>query len=155
MQLIQEGARLGCAHSKGILGGCFLFGEGVEREEAGGSALLKDSVAAGSCYGQCVRPHPLHPPPTAACDALLLQVRSSAVPRAADRSCGGVRGRVTGSRRRVRSVRHTRLPRCNFVTIACPYALCNTLGSYVKLLQLSAAQVHARAAPRPPPAARA
>lgn len=44
------------------------------------------------------------------------------------------------------------LPRCIFVTIACPYALCNTLGSYVKLLQSSAAQVHARAAPRPPPA---
>jgi hypothetical protein len=95
MQLMQEGARLGCAHSKGILGGCFLFGEGVERDEVRGSALLKDSVAAGSCYGQCVRLLPLHPPPTAACDALLLQVRACSVSRAADRSCGGVRGRIT------------------------------------------------------------
>jgi TPR repeat protein len=54
MQLLQEGARLGCSHCKGILGGCFLFGEGVDGDHVRGSELLKESIAAASCYGQYV-----------------------------------------------------------------------------------------------------
>jgi TPR repeat protein len=54
MQLLQDGARLSCAHCKGILGGCCLFGEGVEQDLPRGSELLRESVAAASCYGQYV-----------------------------------------------------------------------------------------------------
>ena len=54
MQLLQDGARLSCVHCKGILGGCCLFGEGVEQDLPRGSQLLKESVAAASCYGQYV-----------------------------------------------------------------------------------------------------
>ncbi len=54
MQLLQDGARLSCVHCKGILGGCYMFGEGVDQDLARGSELLKQSVAACSCYGQYV-----------------------------------------------------------------------------------------------------
>jgi TPR repeat protein len=54
MQLLQHGAQLGCNHCKGILGGCYLFGEGVDGDHVRGSELLKESIAAASPYGQCV-----------------------------------------------------------------------------------------------------
>lgn len=54
MQLLQHGAQLGCNHCKGILGGCYLFGEGVDGDHVRGSELLKESIAAASPYGQYV-----------------------------------------------------------------------------------------------------
>ena len=51
MQLLHDGAALGCFHCKGVLGGCYLFGEGVDRDVARGSQLLKESIGAGSAYG--------------------------------------------------------------------------------------------------------
>ena len=49
-KLAAAGAALGCAHSKGVLGSCYLGGFGVAR----GLALGKESAAAGSCFGQYV-----------------------------------------------------------------------------------------------------
>jgi TPR repeat protein len=48
------GAALGCAHSKGALGCCYLYGIGVKRDDARGLALGRESEAAGSCFGQLV-----------------------------------------------------------------------------------------------------
>jgi hypothetical protein len=48
------GAALGCAHSKGTLGLCYIWGYGVARDEARGLALGRESEAAGSCFGQFV-----------------------------------------------------------------------------------------------------
>jgi hypothetical protein len=55
------GAALGCAHSKGALGDCYVHGLGVHnkkkyrgKEEARGLALARESAAAGSCFGQFV-----------------------------------------------------------------------------------------------------
>jgi uncharacterized protein len=48
------GAALGCAHSKGTLGLCYLYGIGVAEDEARGLALGRESAAAGSCFGQYV-----------------------------------------------------------------------------------------------------
>jgi hypothetical protein len=48
------GAALGCAHSKGALGDCYLHGIGIAKDEARGLALGRDSEAAGSCFGQYV-----------------------------------------------------------------------------------------------------
>jgi TPR repeat protein len=59
MQLLHDGVRLSCAHCKGILGGCYLFGEGVETDVARGRELLKDSIDAGSAHGQYTPPPPL------------------------------------------------------------------------------------------------
>ena len=52
--LAAAGAALGCAHSKGVLGRCYLMGFGVAKDEARGLALGRESEAAGSCFGQCV-----------------------------------------------------------------------------------------------------
>jgi TPR repeat protein len=48
------GAALGCAHSKGALGSCYLFCFSVAEVKARGLALGRESEAAGSCFGQFV-----------------------------------------------------------------------------------------------------
>jgi TPR repeat protein len=48
------GAALGCAHSMGALGDCYLHGIGITKDEARGLALGRESAAAGSCFGQYV-----------------------------------------------------------------------------------------------------
>jgi TPR repeat protein len=53
-ELAAAGAALGCAHSKGVLGGCYVMGLGVSADEARGLALGRESAAAGSCFGQFV-----------------------------------------------------------------------------------------------------
>jgi TPR repeat protein len=53
-KLAAAGAALGCAHSKGALGRCYIKGCGVAKDEVRGFALGKDSEAAGSCFGQHV-----------------------------------------------------------------------------------------------------
>jgi TPR repeat protein len=53
-KLAKAGAALGCAHSKGALGRCYLYGHGVADDEARGLALGRESAAAGSCFGQFV-----------------------------------------------------------------------------------------------------
>jgi TPR repeat protein len=45
------GAALECAHSKGALGFCYLFGHGVIQNEARGFALGRESAAVGSSFG--------------------------------------------------------------------------------------------------------
>jgi TPR repeat protein len=52
--LALTGAGLGCAHSKGVLGWCYLAGLGVAQDGAKGLGLGRESAAAGSCIGQCV-----------------------------------------------------------------------------------------------------
>jgi hypothetical protein len=52
--LAAAGAALGCAHSKGALGCCYVFGFGVADDKVGGLALGRESAAAGSCFGQFV-----------------------------------------------------------------------------------------------------
>jgi TPR repeat protein len=46
------GAKLGCAHSKGVLGLCYANGCGVHRDAVKGLQLGRESAAAGSCHGQ-------------------------------------------------------------------------------------------------------
>ncbi len=53
-ELASAGAALGCAHSKGALGRCYLRGFGVIQDEARGLALGRESEAAGSFFGQIV-----------------------------------------------------------------------------------------------------
>jgi TPR repeat protein len=53
-ELAKAGAALGCAHSKGALGRCYVWGRGVAEDEARGLALGRESEAAGSCFGQYV-----------------------------------------------------------------------------------------------------
>ncbi len=48
------GAALGCAHSKGVLSRCYLFGHGVAEDDKRGLVLRRESEAAGSCFGQFV-----------------------------------------------------------------------------------------------------
>jgi hypothetical protein len=50
------GAELGCAHSKGALGRCYIYigDRGVAKDQAKGLALGRESAAAGSCFGQFV-----------------------------------------------------------------------------------------------------
>jgi uncharacterized protein len=52
--LAAAGAALGCAHSKGVLGRCYVWGHGVAKDVARGLALGRESEAAGSCFGQFV-----------------------------------------------------------------------------------------------------
>jgi TPR repeat protein len=52
--LAAAGAALGCAHSKGALGVCYIWGLDVSEDEARGLALGRESAAAGSCFGQFV-----------------------------------------------------------------------------------------------------
>ena len=49
-----SGADCGCAHSKGVLGRCYVYGAGVTQDVARGLALGSESEAAGSCFGQFV-----------------------------------------------------------------------------------------------------
>jgi TPR repeat protein len=53
-ELAKAGTALGCAHSKGALGRCYVMCDGVRRDEARGLALGRESAAAGSCFGQYV-----------------------------------------------------------------------------------------------------
>jgi hypothetical protein len=53
-ELAAAGAALGCAHSKGALGCCYVWGHGVPQDVARGLALGRESEAAGSCFGQFV-----------------------------------------------------------------------------------------------------
>jgi TPR repeat protein len=53
-ELAAAGAALGCAHSKGALGRCYVWGYGVAEDEARGLALGRESATAGSCFGQFV-----------------------------------------------------------------------------------------------------
>jgi TPR repeat protein len=53
-ELASAGASMGCAHSKGALGRCYMFGEGVAADRAKAYALGRESAAAGSCMGQFV-----------------------------------------------------------------------------------------------------
>ena len=53
-ELAAAGAALGCAHSKGALGRCYVVGYGVAVDQARGLALGRESAAAGSCFGQFV-----------------------------------------------------------------------------------------------------
>jgi TPR repeat protein len=53
-ELAAAGAALGCAHSKGALGRCYVLGRGVAKDAAKGLALGRESAAAGSCFGQFV-----------------------------------------------------------------------------------------------------
>jgi uncharacterized protein len=53
-ELAAAGAALGCAHSKGALGRCYVWGDGVADDEARGLALGRESEAEGSCFGQVV-----------------------------------------------------------------------------------------------------
>jgi hypothetical protein len=52
--LAAAGAALGCAHSKGALGRCYVLGYGAAKDAARGLALGRESEAAGSCFGQHV-----------------------------------------------------------------------------------------------------
>jgi TPR repeat protein len=53
-ELATAGAALGCAHSKGVLGVCYVYGYSVAQDAARGLALGRESEAAGSCFGQFV-----------------------------------------------------------------------------------------------------
>ncbi len=53
-ELATAGAALGCAHSKGALGRCYITRWGVAADQARGLALGRESAAAGSCFGQFV-----------------------------------------------------------------------------------------------------
>jgi TPR repeat protein len=53
-ELAADGVVLGCAHSKGALGRCYINGFGVAKDVARGLALGRESEAAGSCFGQFV-----------------------------------------------------------------------------------------------------
>ena len=53
-ELAAAGAAMGCAHSKGALGRCFIGGYGVAEDVEKGLALGRESAAAGSCFGQFV-----------------------------------------------------------------------------------------------------
>ncbi len=55
-ELAADGAAMGCAHSKGALGLCYIYGidscDAKDTEK--GLALGRESAAAGSCFGQFV-----------------------------------------------------------------------------------------------------
>ena len=53
-ELAAAGAALGCAHSNGALGRCYVYGQGVAKDAAKGLELGRESAAAGSCFGQFV-----------------------------------------------------------------------------------------------------
>jgi hypothetical protein len=53
-EVAAAGAALGCAHSKGALGRCYINGWGVATDKARGLALGRESAAGGSCFGQFV-----------------------------------------------------------------------------------------------------
>jgi TPR repeat protein len=53
-ELAAAGAAMGCAHSKGALGRCLVYGSGGAKEAAKGLDFGRESAAAGSCFGQFV-----------------------------------------------------------------------------------------------------
>jgi TPR repeat protein len=53
-KLAKAGAALGCAHSKGALSRCYVYGQGVAANVRRGVALGRESEAAGSCFVQYV-----------------------------------------------------------------------------------------------------
>ncbi len=53
-EVASAGAAMGCAHSKGALGRCLIYGYGVAKDVSKGLALERESAAAGSCFGQFV-----------------------------------------------------------------------------------------------------
>ena len=53
-EMAAAGVGMGCAHSKGALGRCFIGGYGVAKDVEKGLALGRESAAAGSCFGQQV-----------------------------------------------------------------------------------------------------
>ena len=50
-KLAKAGTALGCAHSKGALGRCYLLAHGVAQNKQKALTLGWESVAAGSCFG--------------------------------------------------------------------------------------------------------
>jgi hypothetical protein len=52
--LAQEGAALGCEHSKGALARCYYYGNGVYKNTTVAREIAEESAAAGSSYGQFV-----------------------------------------------------------------------------------------------------
>ncbi len=52
--LAQEGAELGCEHSKGALARCYYYGNGVYDNATVAREIAEESAAAGSAYGQFV-----------------------------------------------------------------------------------------------------
>jgi TPR repeat protein len=52
--LAAAGAALGCAHSKGVLGRCYVYRLGIAKDVGRALALGRESAAAGSCFGQFV-----------------------------------------------------------------------------------------------------
>jgi len=53
-ELASAGAGMGCVHSKGVLGCCYVYGRGVAEDRAKGLELGRESAAAGCCMGQFV-----------------------------------------------------------------------------------------------------
>ena len=53
-ELASAGEGMGCAHSKGVLGCCYVYGRGVAEDRAKGLELARESAEAGSCIGQFV-----------------------------------------------------------------------------------------------------
>ena len=53
-ELAAAGAVMGCAHSKGVLGRCYVHGAGVVKDLGKGLAFGRQSAAVGSCFGQFV-----------------------------------------------------------------------------------------------------
>ena len=53
-ELAAAGAALGCAHSKGALGRCLVYGTGGAKDVERGLALAMESADAGSSFGQFV-----------------------------------------------------------------------------------------------------
>ena len=53
-ELASLGASFGCAHNKGVLGCCYVFGRGVAKDEARGFEFGRESAAAGSRIGLCL-----------------------------------------------------------------------------------------------------
>jgi TPR repeat protein len=51
-ELMEEGARLGCCHSQGVMARCYLFGLGCSKDGARSLALARASAGEGSKYGQ-------------------------------------------------------------------------------------------------------
>ena len=52
--LASAGARLGCAHSRGVLGRCYSGSYGVAQSIESAFELARQSAAAGSCFGKFV-----------------------------------------------------------------------------------------------------
>jgi len=51
-ELVEEGTRLGCCHSQGVMARCYLFGVGCSKDGARSLALARASAGEGSKYGQ-------------------------------------------------------------------------------------------------------